>query len=131
MHIKKKADDTNVKDGTAFFAPLSSSQLYTSLGMLKRQRIVSWNLAEAEEPAHKKCDTLLEEIFPVLSHGTSKYLLLRINKILWLRFFLLSKWAIKNPSSWYVYLSFLTMANKNLTLRKLGLSLLALLGGSL
>ena len=87
MHIKKKADDTNVKDGTAFFAPLSSSQLYTSLGMLKRQRIVSWNLAEAEEPAHKKCDTLLEEIFPVLSHGTSKYLLLRINKILWLRFF--------------------------------------------
>ena len=102
--------------------------------MLKRQRIVSWNLAEAEEPAHKKCDTLLEEIFPVLSHGTSKYLLAMPTKDkqnIMAQVFLLSKWAIKNPSSWYVYLSFLTMANKNLTLRKLGLSLLALLGGSL
>ena len=37
MHIKKKADDTKIE---LFF--LFSPPNYTSLGMLKRQRIVSW-----------------------------------------------------------------------------------------
>ena len=132
MHIKKKADDTNVKKELPFFAsfPPPLPNCILPLGCWKGNVLFpglgSWRISS------KKCDTLFEEIFPVcpmrlLSKNFQNSIGAKqmINKILW-QVFLLSKWAIKTLPLGMCTWAFLTMANKNLTLRKQGLSLLTL-----
>ena len=75
MHIKKKADDTKIELFSFF-----PSQLHFPWDVEK----ATYCFLVGRKIQQKKCDTLLEKIFPHISKGTVVYIQgLQLDKIFW------------------------------------------------